>query len=403
MEPSEFKISIPDSDLDLLMKKLELTRLPDGVEGYEKAEGVPIARMKGLVEFWRTSYLPNWRKHERELNELPMYTMPVKSEDFGTLNIHFVHQKSKQPNAIPLLFIHGWPGSFLEAKKLLKVLGESNNDEPAFDIIVPSLPNYAFSDGVPKAGFHLGSYGEVLHSLMLALDYPQYTIQGGDWGSMIGRNMARHYPTAVRAVHVNLAGVDSGSVMRAPSALVRWFWRWPGARDRDGLRRALNYVTVGNAYYRVQESSPQTVAYAFADSPVALLGWVGEKLEEWTDGYEWSDEELLTWISVYWFSKAGPGASVRIYHEAQKGSSKSGGFWDWIPVPLGVTQFPKDIVGMPSFLLPSLGDVVFESWAESGGHFAAWERPEKLAGDLRVMFGKGGGAYGVVAGRDGYD
>jgi len=236
---------------------------------------------------------------------------------------------------------------------------------------------------------------------MLALDYREYVIQGGDWGSMISRTQARKYPKHVKAVHVNLVAAEGGSVVKAPSALVRWLWNWPNASGIAAIKRGLQYVSDGNGYYRQQESRPQTVAYCLADSPVATLGWILEKLIEWTDAYNWTDDEICTWISIYWFSKSGPGASVRIYHEAQKGTAQSGGFWDWIPVPLGVTQFPKDIVGLPSFLLPSLGNVVFESWAEDGGHFAAWERPEKLAGDLVTMFGKGGGAYGVVNGRDG--
>lgn len=122
---------------------------------------------------------------------------------------------------------------------------------------------------------------------MLALGYNEYVIQGGDWGSMIGRAMARQYPSHIRAVHVNLAAVDAGSLMRAPSAFVRWLWRWPGGRDFDGLRRARDYVTVNNSYYRIQETRPQTVAYCLADSPVALLGWITEKLYEWTDNYPW--------------------------------------------------------------------------------------------------------------------
>jgi pimeloyl-ACP methyl ester carboxylesterase len=236
---------------------------------------------------------------------------------------------------------------------------------------------------------------------MLTLDYTEYVIQGGDWGSMIARTQARMFPKNVKAVHVNLVAADGGSVAKAPTAIVRWLWNWPDARGYAGIKRGLRYVSTGNSYYRIQQNRPQTVAYCLEDSPVATLAWIYEKLLEWTDDYPWTDDEICTWISIYWFSKAGPGASVRIYHEAEKGTAKSGGFWDWMPVPLGVTQFPNDIVGLPSFVLPSLGNVVFESWGEDGGHFAAWERPEKLAADINIMFGKGGGAHGVVSGRNG--
>lgn len=231
---------------------------------------------------------------------------------------------------------------------------------------------------------------------MIALGYQQYVIQGGDWGSMIARTQARMFPDSVKAVHVNMVGTDGTSVAKAPAMLLRWMWNWPTFRDLDGIQRAKEYVSKLNHYYLIQQSRPQTVAYCLSDSPVALLGWIMEKLIQWTDAYPWTDDELCTWISIYWFSKAGPGASVRIYHEAEKGTARSGSFWAWQPAPLGVTQFPKDIVGMPSFVLPSLGNVVFESWANDGGHFAAWERPEKLASDLNKMFGIGGGAHNVV-------
>lgn len=149
--PLPFKINIPDHDLDILRRKLELARLPDQPEGYDIQQGVPAARMQELLDYWKTNYLPKWRQHEAKLNEFPMFTLPVESDGFGTLDIHFVHARSNRPNAIPLLFIHGWPGSFLEVTKMLKGLTEPEDEQAqAFHVVAPSLPNYGFSEGVKK-------------------------------------------------------------------------------------------------------------------------------------------------------------------------------------------------------------------------------------------------------------
>ena len=143
-----FKIDVSDADLELLKKKLELTRLPDQPEGYDIKQGVPVPEISRVVDHWKNEFLPNWRKHEAKLNELPMFTRLVQTKGFGTLDIHFIHQKSKVEGAIPLLFVHGWPGSFIEATKLLEPLTNPPEGKQAFHVVAPSLPNYGFSEGV---------------------------------------------------------------------------------------------------------------------------------------------------------------------------------------------------------------------------------------------------------------
>ena len=149
-QPKAFKINIPDSDLAVLKQKLDLARLPNQPEGYDVKQGVPVPEMERLVEHWKTNYLPNWRKHEAKLNELPMFTLPVQSDGFGVLDIHFIHVRSKSENAIPLLFVHGWPGSFIEVTKMLDGLANPKDGEQAFHVVAPSLPNYGFSQAVGK-------------------------------------------------------------------------------------------------------------------------------------------------------------------------------------------------------------------------------------------------------------
>lgn len=242
---------------------------------------------------------------------------------------------------------------------------------------------------------------------MIALGYETYVCQGGDWGSLITRMMGRNSPTNVRAVHNNFTFFAPANLLWQPLRLVQALVMPWSKAEKQGLANGWNYATTGNTYYKMQQHRPQTVAYCLEDSPVALLGWVYEKLIHWTDNYPWTDDEILTWISIYWFSTAGPGASVRIYLEAENidatyGKKDDHDFWGWMNVPLGLTQFPKDIAGIPKAFARTLGPVVFENWSETGGHFAAWEKPEILAADLKKMFGKEGKAYGVVKSCDGY-
>ncbi|KAF3760713.1 alpha/beta-hydrolase [Cryphonectria parasitica EP155] len=285
--------------------------------GYDIQQGVPVPQMQGLLHHWKTEYLPKWRQHEAKLNELPMFTMPVESDGFGTLDIHFVHARSNNPNAIPLLFVHGWPGSFLEVTKMLKGLTSPEDaSSQAFHVVAPSLPNYGFSDGVKKRGFNICHYGFVLNKLMLGLGYN------------------RHHDQSLRG---NLAMFDFLNLLKKPwLILLAMLWPpfWPSKDSIAGLRRGLNYASGGNDYYRLQSTRPQTVAFCLEDPPVGLLGWMYEKLIHWTDECQWTEDEVLTWASIYWFSRAGPVASVRTYFEAENparawnGLSTDRKFWD---------------------------------------------------------------------------
>lgn len=407
--PSPFKINVPDSELDFLKKKLELSRLPDEPSGYTVEQGVPVKDAQELLDYWRNTYLPNWRQHEAKLNELPMFTTTVPTQQFGELDIHFVHQRSSASGAIPLLFVHGWPGGYFEVTKLLPLLTQGSADSPAFHVVAPSLPNFGFSDEIKKRGFNLRHYGEVCHNLMHSLGYTEYVAQGGDWGSIITRMMGRTYhDQGLKAVHNNFTFFEPTNLLWQPWLILRALVVPWTKLEWQGIRNAISYVGTGNKYYQMQETRPQTVAYCLSDSPVALLGWIYEKLLHWTDDYPWTKDEILTWLSIYWFSKAGPGASVRIYFEAGNpdpslGLKSDKAFFEWTKVPLGLTQFPRDIAGVPKAAARTLGSIAFENWSEDGGHFAAWERPEFLSGDLKKMFGRAGPAFGVVDGCDGYD
>lgn len=248
------------------------------------------------------------------VNKLPQFTRQVEVEGFGELNIHVVHQKSTVKNAIPLLFVHGWPGHFLEVEKLLPLLTAASPDHPSFHVVALSLPCFGFSDAPAKPGFNGAKYVETCNNLMLALGYNEYVVQGGDWGSFIARRLASTYGhQSVKAFHTKFPNVQvPPSLWKNPQQFFAHAVTPYTAAERAGIERTQWFLTKGCGYSHEQKTQPQTLGYALADSPVALLAWIYEKLVQWTDGYPWEDDEVLTWISVYWFSKPGPAASVRI-------------------------------------------------------------------------------------------
>ncbi|KAK7752097.1 hypothetical protein SLS62_006063 [Diatrype stigma] len=387
-----YTIAVPDSAIERLKAKLALTTFPGETElSNDWKYGAPLDDVKRLVKHWSEEY--DWRRVEAELNQLPQFTTAISVDGHeDALRIHFVHQKSDKPNSIPLLFCHGWPGSFVEAKKILPLLTSGGKEgEPTFHVVVPSLPNYGFSQRTSKPGFAPAQYAEVCHKLMLRLGYDKYVTQGGDWGSLITRTMASLYPAHVQATHVNLVIPPPPSFLSAPFLWLRHALGWYTEEEQAGFARTQWFRAEGSGYFQLQSTKPHTPGVALADSPAALLAWVYEKLHDWTDGYPWTDDEVLTWVSVYAFSDAGPDASLRIYYEAlhDAGSQAllSGGGGR---VPLGLSHFPRDIAVLPSAWGRMLGLVKFERRHTEGGHFAAYEKPELLVGDLREMFGKGG-------------
>ena len=275
--------------------------------------------------------------------------------------------------------------------------------------MAPSLPNFGFSSGVDRKGFGPHKYAETLNKLMLKLGYNQYVTQGGDWGFEVTRAIGLLYPENCMASHLNMILAYPPRLSKNPLLALQHSALPYSRREKDGLKRTEWFMKEGIGYNVLQSTKPQTVGYALADSPVALLGWIYEKLHDWTDAYPWTDDEILTWISIYWFSTAGPEASVRIYYEDEHDESSSSAATlqqrtrGWIPhVKLGMAHFPREIVVVPKTWANTLGPVVYHSEHDRGGHFAAWERPDVISSDLQIMFRKGGPCYGVVSGKSGY-
>ncbi|KAF2124334.1 epoxide hydrolase [Dothidotthia symphoricarpi CBS 119687] len=380
---SPFQIAIPEERLQRLRQKLSLTDFPDEVNlDSEWERGCPLEKMQELVRYWLKEF--DWRKQECLLNRMPQFTYAAEIDLFGRYNIHFVHQRSQTQKAIPLLFVHGWPGSFVEVSKILPLLTKSNQDKPSFHVVAPSLIDFGFSDASGKKGFGMDQHAEAYHKLMCSLGYHVYVVQGGDLGYAVARFIAWKYPESCAAHHTN---------MPAPSPPKNDIAEL-SADELQRMRLTQDWQNNEMAYAMLHATKPQTIGYSIADSPVGLLAWIYEKLHGWTDQYPWSKDEILTWVSIYYFSKPGPAATQRIYLENEQRTPKA---FDqaasYVNVKLGISMFPKEILQLPSRWNRTLGPVVFERRHERGGHFAAWECPELLVADLREMCMKNSDIY----------
>lgn len=299
--------------------------------------------------------------------------------------------------------------------KILPLL-TNPKEGPSFHVVAPSLPNFGFSSAPTKPGFAIAQYAECVHKLMLKLGYSKYGMlsvlgfpsfcnpltnsppvsQGGDWGYAVLRTVGFLYPDHNLATHLNYIRANPPNPLRNPLLYLQSLLPLSAA-EKAGLARTHWFLTQGIGYNVEQTTRPSTIGAALADSPVATLAWIYEKLHDWTDeGYAWQDDEVLLWVSLYWFAAAGPAASARIYYEAQNDHPRprhDDRMLAWNGrVRLGLSYFPRDLIVLPRTYGRTLGPVVFEAVHESGGHFAAWEKPEVLAGDLRKMFISGGGA-----------
>ncbi|KAI0592902.1 microsomal epoxide hydrolase [Biscogniauxia sp. FL1348] len=416
-----FRIAIPDEQLDDLRDRLARSRLPNELDNSKWELGTPLTDVQRLTKYWATDF--DWRRAEASLNEFPQFETDIAAEGFESLKIHFIHKRSSVPGAIPLIFVHGWPGCFYEGTKIIEPLTnpprdkDGKGDLPAFHVVVPSLPNFGFSEGTSKRGFSVDQHAEILNQLMLRLGYDEYVAQGGDWGFFVIRAMGRRYsPRHLKAQHLNLDGYAMPSLLKNPFLALRSYAKllWLSPREREGIRNTKVFQATGSSYASLHGTRPQTIAYALTDSPAALLAWVYEKLVTWTDAYPWTDDEVCTWMSIYWFAAAGPGASVRLYKEFSLSGvtpqaevtsgnaatpvyhSNSTELREWQDCKLGFGHFPKDVISLPGVWGYGMGRVIYEKEHDGGGHFAAWEKPDYVVADLREMFGPKGGARDAV-------
>jgi pimeloyl-ACP methyl ester carboxylesterase len=379
MKVTPFAVSVADAALADLQRRLQLTRWPDEVGEGTWEYGMPRKVLWDVVEHWRDRF--DWRAAERRLNGLPQFTIEID----GRI-VHYLHVKGVDPESAPLVLTHGWPGSFVEMYKVIPMLADpASNGLPgfgSFDVIVPSLPGFGFSAAPGSSGTSSRTVATLWHTLMAELGHSSYFAQGGDIGSGVSTWLARLYPDAVRALHLNfISGSYQPSLTAADRPLSPAESDWLAARTR--------WVEREGGYSHIQATKPQTLAYSLADSPAGLAAWLLEKFFAWSDGsgdltQRFDVDELLTNVAVYWFS-GNVAATLRMYQENARQPLRFGSGERIIP-PLSYARFPKEIINPPREWVERVFNVA--RWTEMpvGGHFASLEQPRVLASDIHEAF-----------------
>ncbi len=369
VEIHEFRIDIPESELDDLRDRLAQVRWPAEVPGVDGTRGIGTAELRDLVDHWRSSY--DWRAQEARLNAFPQFVTEIDGQ-----RIHFLHVRSERPDALPLLLTHGYPSSVAEFLDLIEPL-VAPADGPAFHVVAPSLPGYGFSTPLSGPGWSMGRTARAWIELMDRLGYERYGVHGGDVGGGVSGLVAGLDPEHVVGVHVVTDPFTAANVATfLPGMAERLDADDPV--DRVILERMQEFRQDGSGYLAIQNSRPQTIGYGLVDSPVLQLAWIAEKFAEWTD-LPVDRDQLLTNVSLYWFTGAGASAAHTLWEQAH--SSEWGAP---VAVPQGVAVFGADETVRT--LVPAPEDA---HWSEfdRGRHFPAMEAPALLATDLQAFFG----------------
>ena len=369
---SPYRIDIPQGALDDLRDRLGRTRWPDELPGVGWDLGVPLDYLKGLAEYWATTY--DWRGQEAALNEFAQFTTVIDDQ-----NVHFLHVRSPEPEALPLLITHGWPGSIAEFGDIIGPLADpaAHGGDPAdaFHVIVPSIPGFGFSGPTHETGWNTVRVAHAWVELMRRLGYERYGAQGGDTGALVSPELGRIDPEHLAGIHVN-------NLLTFPSRQL------DNLSDADQGRQKLmqRWQNEMAGYASIQSTRPQTLAYALTDSPAGQLAWIVEKFKEWTDPAAGLPEDavdrdrLLTDVSIYWLT-ATAGSSARLYYEGAKSWGQAN---EPSAVPTGVAVFPMDITIRS--IAESQHNIVHWTEFDRGGHFAAMEAPDLLVADVREFF-----------------
>jgi pimeloyl-ACP methyl ester carboxylesterase len=378
-----FRANVPESELVELRRRIAATRFPDRETARDGSQGVELARLRDLVHYWGTSY--DWRRAEARLNAHPQFTTTIDG-----LTIHFIHVRSRHGRALPLLITHGWPGSVFEQLQVIEPLTDPTlfgaTASEAFDVVIPSMPGYGFSEKPTGIGWDPERIARAWGELMRRLGYSRYVAQGGDWGAPVSHALARQAPPGLLAIHVTLPATvppDVAAALRAggpaPPAL--------SPEERAAFGAIAVFFEKYRGYSVTMATRPQTIGYGLTDSPAALLAWIadyngGEPLRRL------DRDDLLDDVTLYWLTHSAA-SSARLYWEnggrslLAAAAQKTGE----ITLPVAITVFPGEIYRTPRSwaqrAYPSLG---YFHQVERGGHFAAWEEPELFSRELRAAF-----------------
>ncbi len=367
-----FTIRVSDAVLQDLDERLARTRFPDEIPGVGWARGTPLAYLRPLIEYWRNSF--DWREQERRLNAFQQFTAAIDG-----VNLHFIHQRSRHPNAMPLLITHGWPGSVVEFEKIIGPLTDptahGGDAADAFHVIAPSLPGFGFSGHPTETGWNPTRISDALAQLMARLGYSRYGAQGGDWGGIINTQLALGHADKLTGLHLNFCTGGGGATEGLPQA------------ELDRIRRRQEERADDGAYSQIQGTRPQTLGYGLNDSPAGTAAWIVEKFFTWSDVAQSPEEkftkdELLTNITLYWVT-ATQTSSAQIYYENSHAANRRTGR---VEVPTACAVFPKEIFYAPRRVIEDRYNLVRWTEMPRGGHFAAMEEPALLVDDIRAFF-----------------
>jgi pimeloyl-ACP methyl ester carboxylesterase len=365
-----FEISIPDDQINDLRQRLAQTRWADPETVDDWSQGIPRGYIQEVCEYWAKEY--DWRDREKRLNRFPQF----KTEISG-LNIHFIHVKSPEPNAMPLIMTHGWPGSIVEFQKVIAKLADpvahGGKAEDAFHVVCPSLPGYGFSDKPTETGWGVEKIAETWATLMARLGYERYAAQGGDWGAMVTTCVGAQDPEHCLGIHLNMAiAPPTPESMDNLSEL-----------EQRALAGIAHYNEKDSGYSKQQSTRPQSLGYALVDSPAGQAAWIMEKFWSWTDcdGHPenvLTRDEMLDNVMLYWWP-ATAASSARLYWE----SFGSPPMMD-VKVPVAVSVFPKEIFqASKRWCEARYENLSYYNSLEKGGHFAAFEQPETFIEEVR--------------------
>ncbi|QMU71780.1 epoxide hydrolase family protein [Streptacidiphilus sp. P02-A3a] len=366
-----FTVSIPDSEIDDLRRRLAGTRWPHPETVSDWSQGVRVGSARALVDYWEHRY--DWRRLESDLNRFPQFL----TEIYG-LDIHFIHVRSRNPHAMPLILTHGWPGSNIDFLKLIGPLTDpasfGGDAADSFDVVIPSLPGFGFSQKPTETGWTVPRIASAWVELMKRLGYTRWAAQGGDWGGAVTTALGAVQPEGLVGIHLN---TPLAFPARIPDTL--------SAEQRHAMETLALYTGELGGSNHLQGAKPETVGFALADSPVGQAAWIYEKFQSKTDNHGLAEDalsmdDMLDAISLYWFTNSAA-SSGRIYWENKPGSFAG----PELALPVAVTVFPKDIPLLPrSWIEDTYSNLIHYSKADKGGHFAALEQPEILVREIRT-------------------
>ncbi|MFC6020650.1 epoxide hydrolase family protein [Plantactinospora solaniradicis] len=367
-----FTLNVPESVLDDLRRRLTAARLPDQETGTGWSQGMPLDRLRDLVEYWRRDY--DWRRLEGELAGLGQFRTLIDG-----LGIHFLRVRSDHADAVPILLSHGWPGSVVEFLKSIGPLTDptahGGSAEDAFHVVIPSLPGFGLSDKPTAVGWHPSRIAKAWDGLMTRLGYDRYLAQGGNWGGIVTTRLGELRPPGLAGVHFTLPEFPIG----APPLEGKPTW------EEETALAQMRSLDTGSAYAKQQSTRPQTIGYGLADSPAGQAAWIYEKFAEWTDTDHDPEQvltrdELLDNITLYWLTNTATSAA-RIYWEYAAARTTT----VKLDLPVGVSVFPREIVRIPRIWAERAfrNLVYFNDQVPAGGHFAAFEQPGIFTEEIR--------------------